>query len=120
MTNRVFKFKFYNHIVGRMSERAYTLEELQAEKVLWTNVIPLQFTGLQDKLGGEVYEGDVIESESHNPSKMRIEFIEGGFCAVGLTPEAKMIFPIDINHFYPSGGCTFRVVADYSTHTQQF
>ena len=57
---REIKFRFWNHIVNRMSE-VYTLEQLHKEKVTWTNVIELQYTGLQDKNGKEVFEGDIIK-----------------------------------------------------------
>ena len=50
----------------------------------WTHhkVIPEtvgQFTGLLDKNGREIYEGDIIESKYSNPAP--VEFLDGQFCA---------------------------------------
>jgi len=69
-----------------------------------------QFIGLKDKKGKEIFEGDIIKSDSHsNPSEFAIEFIEGGFCATHPTINDN---PIDINHFYPSIGCTIEVIGN--------
>lgn len=66
-----------------------------------------QYTGLKDKTGKAIYEGD--KAESHNPSNYLIEFIEGGFCC---THPKLTGYPIDINHFYTSLGCLFEVVGN--------
>lgn len=76
---------------------------------LWGDDILLeQFTGLRDKNGREIYEGDIVESKIHNPSKMEIRFIEGGFCAWWGDDD----YPIDINHFYDSKGCCIEVIGN--------
>lgn len=66
-----------------------------------------QYTGLKDNKGVEIYDGDIVRSESHNPSYYKIEFIEGGFCAT-----YGNLYPIDINHFYPSVGCEITVIGN--------
>lgn len=68
-----------------------------------------QFTGLLDCKGMEIYEGDLIQAESHGKNTYEIRFIEGGFCAY---QEALKGFPIDINHFYPSGGPDIEVIGN--------
>lgn len=39
-----------------------------------------QFTGLHDKSGKELYEGDIVHLDSWAPYAMQICFIEGAFC----------------------------------------
>ena len=70
-------------------------------------IIILQFTGLCDKKGKDIYEGDYVKSDNHNPSIYKVEFIEGGFCCTHGD-----IYPIDINHFFPSVGCMIEVVGN--------
>ena len=67
-----------------------------------------QFTGLRDKNGVEIYEGDTVKSNIHNPGIMGIRFVEGGFCAWWGDDD----YPIDINHFYDSKGCCIEVIGN--------
>ena len=71
-----------------------------------------QFTGLLDKNGVEVFDGDVVKSNSHKPTTFKIEFIEGGFCAT----QSEHNYPLDINHFYPSTGCMIEVIGNIFQH----
>lgn len=114
---RPFKFKAWNNKTKSWQHKDPC--DLFGEMILiggWMNgvklqdlneIIALQFTGLKDKNGKEIYEGDFLKSEIHNPSIFQVEFIEGGFCCT-----YKDCIPTDINHFYPSIGCQVTVIGN--------
>lgn len=95
-----FDGRIVSYAIG-FPDKLKTYEEKDYEMLL--------YTGLKDKNGREIFEGDIIKSENHIPKTYIVEFIEGGFC--GTHPNIKD-FPIDINHFYDSTGCMIEVIGN--------
>jgi uncharacterized phage protein (TIGR01671 family) len=44
----------------------------------------MQSTGLKDKNGKDVYEGDIISSKQWNPREYKVIFEDGEFCFVSI------------------------------------
>jgi uncharacterized phage protein (TIGR01671 family) len=116
MSNREIKFRawggsrmHYNVLAGHGDYVA----DHEDDAIWWWHEPPkaiMQYTGLKDKNGKEVYEDDIVVVTGWSPETYVIKFIEGGFCA---TNDARLKgSPIDINIMYPSTGCMFTVVGN--------
>ena len=74
---REIKFRAWDN-VDYMS-KPFTLEDVRNRNVEFTDdVIIMQYTGLQDKNGKEIYDGDVVRSDRHR-TVCKIVFQYGAF-----------------------------------------
>lgn len=115
MSKREIKFRAwdgdkmrYNVLAGHGDYVA----EHEDDSIWWWHEPPkaiMQFTGLLDKNGKEIYEGDIVEAKNWNPMCYTVEFIEGGFC---FTHPKLKGSPIDINLMFSSQGCACAVIGN--------
>jgi uncharacterized phage protein (TIGR01671 family) len=83
---RGIKFRAWESVVEKMTE-PFSLTELASEMPRnMENYILMQFTGLLDKNGKEIYEGDVIKhsgyysgDNKHNEGLFVVEWVLNGF-----------------------------------------
>ena len=92
---RAIKFKVFNTRLKKMSE-PFAIEDLLSCEVallhdssIADEIIWIEYTGLQDKNGKEIYEGDIVECKvmpdrnldywGHKPPRYIISWGESGF-----------------------------------------
>lgn len=95
--NREIKFRAWNEDAQEMYEVAVMYGEDASLKVANINryleIVGIcddpimQFTGLQDKKGQDIYEGDIIEVESRYNECFLVDFKKGGFIARSIEHE---------------------------------
>lgn len=91
---REIKFKFWLGHIKKMTYE-HTLTGIAFKEWDFTDdIIPLQFTGLKDKNGKEIYEGDIMDY-GHGRFKP-VEFIDGSFCIckINTMPKLMTLYPI--------------------------
>lgn len=103
---REIKFRIWNkkknewHLrdINLLGETIVLGEILLSEKdepmklIDMNDLIVMQFTGLKDKNGKEIYEGDIYQTfiEGNRPIFI-VEFINGGFSVAGLLEDIEVI-----------------------------
>lgn len=74
-----------------------------------------QFTGLLDKNGVKIFEGDLVKMEGYNPATYVVEFIEGGYCCTHPDFDG---YPLDINQTRDSTGNHQEVIGNIHEHPE--
>jgi len=69
----------------------------------------MQYTGLKDKNGKEIYEGDIISMIGWSPENYRILFCDGGFA---FSPTMKPCLTTDINMIEDSKGIHATIIGN--------
>jgi len=77
-SNRVIKFRCWDTIENKMT--FFTLfNPLDFPHTPWIQQKVMQYTGLLDKNGKEIYEGDIVEFKDDKNSRWVVEYKEQSF-----------------------------------------
>ncbi|MFZ2151642.1 MAG: YopX family protein, partial [Minisyncoccia bacterium] len=76
---REIKFRYFygGQMIGPVGQMEYFTNGAVLVNEELVGGVLMQDTGLKDKNGRPIYEGDVVALDSWNPKNMQIAFIEG-------------------------------------------
>jgi len=60
---REIKFRVWDKLLKRMLSWEWVHDNFFSRIFDYPNMIPMQYTGIEDKSGKEIYEGDLIQNE---------------------------------------------------------
>jgi len=82
--NKDIKFRAWNNVDKTFEKWDDIWKETNGSFLAGMDVVIEQFTGLHDKNGKEIYEGDILDRNGF------IEFAEGAFVVYGWEPIGEM------------------------------
>jgi uncharacterized phage protein (TIGR01671 family) len=74
-------FKLSDIVQGRMESNIFCENSPPIQEPNWDKIILMQYTGLKDKSGREIYEGDIVRDKTDN---YYIEYLKGSFCFIPI------------------------------------
>lgn len=87
---REIKFRVWDTGVKEMAKTGFSISDRGSVSFYWNskpfhsnNAILLQYTGLKDKNGKEIYEGDIVEKITYPNQVFEVKFERGAFNIAG-------------------------------------
>jgi uncharacterized phage protein (TIGR01671 family) len=107
--------RFYD-VTNSIQSTAYTSElyPTYEHDEMKLDVVLMQYTGLKDKNGRDIYEGDILEIPLFEPSRMQITFIEGAFCLADKSGE----YSADIHYIHHADREQAEVIGNIYEHPE--